>query len=188
MSDDGTRQDTGDRSSVMEVYRQWWLHDARWYQGVAKRFGQDAANEINAEALRYVAVHVGQRVARQHGGAGPASIEELHERYTACADRMFPPELRDGGMSVVGDDAVALTLRRNFALVMVRMAGSLPGYECPCTDIHAGWSEGLGVELVENRATCCLRHGDPQCHLLMRLAPESVAATGPAAGGPGGEG
>lgn len=174
MPDDDTRQDLVDRATMMEVYRQWWVHDARWYQGVAKRFGQDAANEINAEAMRYVAHHVATRVARQHGGAGPADIEELRSRYEACADRMFPQELRDGGMEVVDDDSVALVLRRNFALVMVRMAGSLPGYECPCTDVHAGWSEGLGVELVENRATTCLRNGDSQCHLLMRLAPGSI--------------
>jgi len=157
----------------MEVYRQWWLHDARWYQGVAKRFGQEVANEINAEAMRYVAVHVGQRVARQRGGAGPLSIEELRECYDLCSDRMFPPELRDGGTEVIGDDTVELTMRRNFALTMVRMAGSLPGYECPCTDIHAGWSEGLGVELAENCAVGCLRHGDPQCRLVMRVVPDS---------------
>jgi hypothetical protein len=159
-----------DRPAVMEVYRQWWLHDARWYQGVAKRFGQDAANEINAEAMRYVAVHVGQRVARQRGGAGPVPVTELRERYDACSDRMFPAELRDGHTEVLGDGTVELTMRRNFAVTMVRMAGSLAGYECPCTAIHDGWSEGLGVELAENRAVGCLRHGDPACRLLMRPA------------------
>ena len=162
------------RPEVMEVYRQWWLHDARWYQGVAKRFGQPAANEINAEAMRYVAVHIGQRVARQRGGAGPTPIDELRNRYDACASRMFPAELRDGGVEVLDDDTVELTMRRNFAVTMVRMAGSLPGYECPCTDIHAGWSEGLGIELAENRALGCLRHGDPACRLLMRPDPSSL--------------
>lgn len=63
-----------------------------------------------------------------------------------------------------------LTLRRNFAITMVRMAGSLEGYRCPCTDIHAGWSEGLGVTLTENRAETCLRDGDKACRLLMRVA------------------
>ncbi|WP_033289777.1 hypothetical protein [Amycolatopsis jejuensis] len=152
---------------TMEVYRQWWLHDARWYQGVAKRFGPEVANEINAEALRFVATQVGKRVARQHGL--PSGIEELRDRYDTCASRMFPEELRNGGVEVLGDDLVELTMRQNFAVTMVRMAGSLDGYECPCTDIHAGWSEGLGVELAENRATGCLRHGDRACRLLMRV-------------------
>ena len=55
------------RATLMEVYRKWWAHDAHWYQGVAKRFGQQAANEINAEALRQVAVQVGNSVGRQAG-------------------------------------------------------------------------------------------------------------------------
>ena len=27
--------DTTTRAELMDVYRSWWLHDARWYQGVA---------------------------------------------------------------------------------------------------------------------------------------------------------
>lgn len=161
----------GATPETMEVYRQWWLHDARWYQGVASRFGYAAANEINAEALRYVATHVGKRVARQAGGKPAETIEALRERYDTCAERMFPQALRDGGTQVLDDDLIELTMRQNFAVTMVRMAGSLEGYECPCTDIHAGWSAGLGVELTENRATGCLRHGDRACRLLMRVSP-----------------
>ncbi|GAA3525857.1 hypothetical protein GCM10022222_05980 [Amycolatopsis ultiminotia] len=156
-------------ADAMQVYRQWWLHDARWYQGVAKRFGHEVANEINAEALRFVATHVGKQVARRHGGAPVSGIEQLRDCYDECAGRMFPHELRDGGVQVLDDDLVELTMRQNFAVTMVRMAGSLDGYECPCTDIHAGWSAGLGVALVENRATGCLRHGDRACRLLMRV-------------------
>ncbi|GAA1939750.1 hypothetical protein [Amycolatopsis minnesotensis] len=154
--------------STMDVYRQWWLHDARWYQGVAKRFGHEAANEINAEAMRYVAEHVGRLVRKRAGGKPPGDIDELRDRYESCSDAMFPAELRDGAISVAGDDLVELTMRRNFAVTMVRMAGSLDGYECPCTGIHAGWSAGLGVRLTENCATSCLRHGDAECRLLMR--------------------
>ncbi|MGO4759435.1 hypothetical protein AB4212_64265, partial [Streptomyces sp. 2MCAF27] len=50
-----------------EAYRLWWQHDANWYQGVAKRFGQQVANEINAEAMRKIALKVGQQVARRSG-------------------------------------------------------------------------------------------------------------------------
>ncbi|WP_158889471.1 DUF6125 family protein [Amycolatopsis anabasis] len=158
------------RAGAMDVYRQWWLHDARWYQGVAKRFGHEVANEINAEALRYVATQVGRRIVRQFGGKPATGIEELRLRYDACAEWMFPSELRDGATAVLSDAEIELTMRQNFAVTMVRMAGSLDGYECPCTEIHAGWSEGLGVELTGNCATACLRHGDPACRLLMRVA------------------
>lgn len=161
---------TAPRPRTMDVYRQWWVHDARWYQGVAKRFGPEAANQINAEALRYVAAQVGRQIARQFGRKPPADMEELRQRYDACAEWMFPSELRDGGTAVLDDETIELTMRQNFAVTMVRMAGSLDSYECPCTDIHAGWSEGLGVELTGNCATACLRDGDPACRLLMRVA------------------
>ncbi|MEV0404484.1 hypothetical protein [Actinoallomurus sp. NPDC050550] len=64
--------------------------------------------------------------------------EELRRRYDACSEWMFPSELRDGGTAVVADDLIGLTMRQNFAVTRVRMAGSLGGYECACTDIHAG--------------------------------------------------
>jgi hypothetical protein len=163
------------RARAGEAYRLWWQHDAHWYQGVAARFGQEAANEINAEALRKVALHVGQRVARLYGplpdtGDTRKDLEELRRRYDDCGDRMFPPELRNASTEVEADDRIVLTLKRNFAVTMVRMAGSLEGYRCPCTAIHAGWSEGLGVALTENRAESCLRDGDTSCRLLMRVA------------------
>ncbi|WP_326729542.1 hypothetical protein [Streptomyces phaeochromogenes] len=171
------------RAQTVEAYRLWWQHDAHWYQGVASRFGQQAANEINAEALRKVAVHVGQRVGRRSGplpdsGDNGKDLEELRRRYDECGDRMFPRELRNASTEVEdqgdregeGEGLIVLTLRRNFAITMVRMAGSLEGYRCPCTDIHAGWSEGLGVTLTENRAETCLRDGDKACRLLMRVA------------------
>ena len=163
------------RARASEAYRLWWQHDAHWYQGVAARFGQEAANEINAEALRKVAVQVGQRVARLSGalpGTGDTAkdLEELRHRYDECGDRMFPPELRNASTEVEDGDTIVLTLKRNFAVTMVRMAGSLEGYRCPCTDIHAGWSEGLGVTLTENRAESFLREGDKACRLLMRVA------------------
>lgn len=162
------------RAQTVEAYRLWWQHDAHWYQGVASRFGQEAANEINAEALRKIAVHVGQRVGRRSGafpdtGDSRKDLEELRRRYDECGDRMFPPELRNASTEVEDDDLIVLTLRRNFAVTMVRMAGSLDGYRCPCSDIHAGWSEGLGVTLTENRAESCLRDGDKACRLLMRV-------------------
>jgi hypothetical protein len=177
------------RAQTVNVYKLWWQHDAHWYQGVAKRFGQQAANEINSEAIRKAAVQIGQRVARQSGplpetGDSAKDMEELRRRYDECGDRMFPRELRNASTEVVGDDLIVLTLKRNFAITMLRMAGSLEGYECPCTDIHAGWAEGLGITLSENRATSCLRHGDKACCLLMRIGtPDTDAESGPVSDG-----
>jgi hypothetical protein len=158
----------------MQVYRLWWLHDARWYQGVANRFGQEVANEINAEALRFVATRVGREVGKTFAGSVSASsTAQQAVLFDRCAELMFPSELRDGAVTALDDELIELTMRTNFALVMVRMAGSLDGYRCPCTEIHAGWADGVGLSLTGNVATSCLRHGDPQCRLLMRTAPKS---------------
>ena len=106
-----------DRAELMEVYRQWWAHDAHWYQGVARRFGQEVANEINAEALRQVALQVGRGVARRRGELPDEDgMAELRRRYDECGERMFPRELRSAGTEVVDDDTVELTVRRNFAI------------------------------------------------------------------------
>lgn len=188
MSTETGADEVNHRARASEAYRLWWQHDANWYQGVAARFGQQAANEINAEAMRKVALKVAQQVARRSGalpGTGDSGkdLEELRRRYDDCGDRMFPPELRNASTEVEGDDLIVLTLRRNFAITMVRMSGSLEGYQCPCTDIHAGWSEGLGVTLTENRAESCLRDGDKACRLLMRVA--TPVATPVASGGEG---
>ncbi|KUF16801.1 hypothetical protein [Streptomyces silvensis] len=172
----GTGERTVPRPRTLDVYRQWWTHDARWYQGVAARFGHEVANEINAEALRYVAVQVGRRIVRQCGGRPAGDREELRRRYDLCSEWMFPSELRDGGTAVLANGDIELTMRQNFAVTMVRMAGSLDGYRCPCTDVHAGWSEGLGVTLTRNCATACLRSGDPACRLLMRVADQEAGS------------
>ncbi|MEU2515905.1 hypothetical protein ABZ582_28450, partial [Streptomyces syringium] len=70
MSDDGKEApdrvpdlksvpDLSENELTVALRQFWWLHDARWYQGVKKRFGQEVANEINAEALRFVGRRVG---------------------------------------------------------------------------------------------------------------------------------
>lgn len=180
MSDAERPRAVNPRAELVDVYKLWWAHDAHWYQGVAKRFGQEVANEINAEAMRQVAVQAGRRVAQQLGKVPDGGdAEELRRRLVACADRMFPPELRNASLDVADDDLIVLTVRRNFALAMLRMATSMESYQCPCTAIHAGWFEGLGVPLTENRTAQCQRHGDAVCESLMRFSTPDAAPAGP---------
>src|SRR5205085_9271977 len=99
--------------------------------------GHAVANEVNAEALRHVATNLGRKVLRHFGGKPARDLAELRERYEMCADRTFPRELRDLRATVLDDDVVEIVIRQNFAITMVRMAGSLERYECPCTEVHA---------------------------------------------------
>lgn len=154
----------------------WWLHDGRWYQEVARRFGHEAANEINAAAVRFVAVRVGRSVARRLGKpVAELTRDDIVTAMELCCREMWP----DRFLRVHHDESddpgeFRLTVTRNYALHMVRLAGSLEHYRCPCDDVRAGWLEGLGLEVRENRTEGCLRDGNPACIQVSRLRPTAI--------------
>jgi L-2-amino-thiazoline-4-carboxylic acid hydrolase len=159
-----------DEPTVNDLYQWWWLHDAQWYQGVSKRFGPQAANEINAEALRFVAQRVAKGVAKRLG----TPIEELPwpqvvEAFSQCAAKMWPAGLVDYDYEVGDPGEFEVTLRRSFTFVMLRRAGSFDTYECPCVEMRAGWFEGLGLKPEENRVTRCITKGAETCHLVAKV-------------------
>lgn len=134
--------------------------------------GDGLLRALVADVADGIIVHKGH--ARSFApGDTHKDMEEPRRRYDDCGDRMFPAELRHASTEVEDatddDGLIVLTLLRSFASTTVRMAGSLDGYRCPCTDIHAGWSEGLGVALTQNHAETCLRDGDEACRLLTRV-------------------
>ncbi|MFI1305019.1 hypothetical protein [Streptomyces sioyaensis] len=156
----------------------WWLHDARWYQGVKKRFGQEVANEINAEALRFVGRRVGSWYANREGTpdvCSPAALRDVIESITRIMTnedmmRSHTEPDPDGG------GGIQTVITEHFALRMLRAARSLEGYDCPCLDMRGGWFEGFGVDVRdENRE--CMRTGGAVC----RFHTESAAAESAAA-------
>lgn len=140
----------------------WWLHDARWYQGVARRFGQEVANEINAEALNFVARRVAAWYVREHGPVDPNDLDAVVKAFGEISRIMWSDEMMDYENVVEGPERWDTVISRNFALKMLAAAGTLEGYECPCPDLRAGWFEGMGV-CVRDRRTQCLRDGDAAC-------------------------
>ncbi|MEV6122183.1 hypothetical protein AB0M23_16880 [Streptomyces sp. NPDC052077] len=159
--------------------RFWWLHDARWYQGVAKRFGQDAANEVNAEAIRFVARRVAAAYARERGLRPGLSAGEL---ATALHDisRLMTGGSVEAATEVTGEDTWETSVTRNFALEMLAGAGTLEGYDCPCPQMRQGWFEGLRTRVGEDRVSC-LRTGASECRFRSRVTPSAAPATPSAA-------
>lgn len=183
--DDAAPAPTG--PSHGELYQWWWLHDAQWYQGVLRRFGPEVANEINAEALRFVA----QRVARGVAKALRAPIAELDwedvvAAFGQCPDKMWPPGLVDYVYEVTGPGEFDVTIRKSFTFSMLRRAGSLETYQSPCVQMRAGWFEGLGLVAERNEVTRCILDGAQTCHLTARVrgygADEAPDSTSPQAG------
>ncbi|MEV5225196.1 hypothetical protein AB0K71_34525 [Streptomyces syringium] len=140
----------------------WWLHDARWYQGVKKRFGQEVANEINAEALRFVGRRVGTWYANTHGVPDGSSPAELAEAIMGVSRAMFSPQMMRRHVGEVGEESLETVVTEFFPLRMLKAARSLDGYECPCLDMRGGWYEGLGVKVQETTVEC-MRTGGSAC-------------------------
>jgi hypothetical protein len=144
-----------DRDVAVPVHEFWWLHDARWYQGVLKRFGQEAANEINAEAMLFVC----RRVARWYtarAGVDFASLpmEEFVKWFAEIPRIMWPESMMHVAHTARGEDAWESVITTNFALRMLRAARTLDGYECPCPQMREGWFAGMGVRVRDRRVEC----------------------------------
>ncbi|MFL5345031.1 MAG: L-2-amino-thiazoline-4-carboxylic acid hydrolase [Hyalangium sp.] len=156
--------------SLNQIYQWWWMHDGRWYQEVAKRFGFDAANEINREALKFVASRVARGYAKSLGR--PVQEMELAEAvsaFTMCSKLMWPPEMIEFKVDLTGPGSFELNVVRNFALQMLQRAGTLADYKCPCLAMREGWFEGLGLKPVEHEVKQCLREGGSACTFVTRL-------------------
>lgn len=162
---------TREQPTREQLYQWWWLHDGAWYQEVAKRFGFDAANEINKQALRFMAA----RVSRQIAGELDKPVEEMAwpevvETFCKGAKLMWPEPSLKFDYAVTGPGTFEVNIRYNFALDMLRRAGTLEHYDCPCLALREGWFEGLGIEPAENRNTQCVRTGGDACSFVGRVA------------------
>lgn len=156
--------------TLNQLYQWWWLHDGRWYQEVAKRFGFEAANEINREALKFVASRVGRSIATRLGRPlQEMDFPEVVSIFSGCSKMMWPPEMIEFNTQVTGPGSFELNVVRNFALQMLQRAGTLANYQCACMALREGWFEGLGLKLAEHRVTQCLREGGSACTFVTRL-------------------
>ena len=174
--------DPSTQPTPMDLYQWWWLHDGRWYQEVAQRFGFDAANEINRTALQFVAVRVGRSVAKSL----PRPVRELPwteavAAFGRCSRSMWPEEYSKFTCEPTGPGEFEVNVTHNFALIMLQRAGTLEHYDCPCLALRQGWFTGLGLEAVEDRVVQCLRTGGTACTYRSRVkeflpAPDAAPA------------
>lgn len=154
----------GTHPTQMDLYQWWWLHDARWYQEVAKRYGFDAANELNRTALQFVAIRVGRSVAKTL--PRPTAELEWSEAVAAfgrCSRSMWPEESSKFTCVPTGPGEFETNVTYNFALVMLQRAGTLDKYDCPCLALRRGWFTGLGLDAVDDQVVQCMRTGGSAC-------------------------
>jgi len=148
---------------VAMVRQSWWLHDARWYQAVKNRFGQEAANELNAEVMGFVARRVATMYLRQRPTSDEPSAAEVAETLETLARLMFTRKMvRLDSTEFDGEDTWDTVVSEHFALKMLKASRSLEGYECPCMQLRAGWFEAIGVQ-ASDEVVECMREGDSVC-------------------------
>jgi hypothetical protein len=160
-----SEMDTDGGPDVDEMRKLWWLHDARWYQAVMARFGQDAANELNAQAMRFVA----RRVAIDHAAPCPGGAKEVAVELDKLLGVMFADMVK-AETTVHDDTTMETVVTDHFALRMLRATRSLAGYRCPCLDLRGGWLEGMGVP-VDDEVVECQRDGASVCRFRACLKP-----------------
>jgi hypothetical protein len=152
------------------LHKFWWLHDARWYQGVRKRFGADAANEVNEEAIAFVA----RRIARWYTHANGLDfttmpMDELVKWFGQIVAIMWTEGMTRVTHTADGENEFTSVVTDHFALQMLRAARSLEAYRCPCLRMRAGLFEGMGLQ-VEDRRIACQSDGSDSCqfHAVLR--------------------
>lgn len=139
----------------------WWLHDARWYQGVLRRFGPEVANEINSEALRFVLRRIARWYRTTHGlNFTEMPMEEFVKGFTEILKISWAEKMMAIEHKVLSDDEWETVISEHFAMKMLKAARSLEGYRCTCPDMRAGWFEGMGVSMTDQRLECKLDGSD----------------------------
>ncbi|UFJ42572.1 hypothetical protein LOK74_08800 [Brevibacillus humidisoli] len=154
-----------------KIYRYWWFHDGAWYQNVARKFGFEAANELNKEALRYMAKRGMQTYVRENGIdlSEITTIESLAHHYMEGASEMWPEHWVHLEANILGPDSFEVVNRRNFAIEMLRKAGTLDKYECPGLALREGWFAGLGIKNYIQEERECVVRGDEVCRYWARI-------------------
>lgn len=159
-----------------KLYMMWWLHDGQWYQNVAKRFGFDAANEINKEAARFMARRSMQMLVRERGvDTDEITLDEAVELYMTAAKNMWADGWVELEASITGDDTFDVTTTKNFALQWIDKAGTLDKYDCPCLELREGWFKGLGIRKFEQGKNSCMCDGAEACTFWAKVNLPSAA-------------
>jgi hypothetical protein len=152
-----------------EIQRVWWLHDALWYQGAAKRFGYAAANEINQEVIRPIAKRVMRGVLADLSkdiDKANLSQEDILACFRKASDLMWPPPMTEWGSEIISEDILEVTITKCHAIRGIQRIGATEQYQCPCIAVREGWLEALGVE-AQQEIAASMKDGSKSC--LIRI-------------------
>jgi hypothetical protein len=135
----------------------WWLHDARWYQGVLRRFGPEVANEINTEALQFVCRRIARWYRTTHGlDFTQMPMAEFVKRFAEIPQISWTEKMMAVEHHALSEDEWETVISEHFVLKMLKAARSVESYRCICPEMRAAWFEGIGVSMTDRRLECML--------------------------------
>jgi hypothetical protein len=151
------------------LQRLWWLHDALWYQGVAKRFGFRIANEINQEAIRPVAKRAMRTVLADLGlDRGKLSPLEVVVCFREASALMWPPPMTEWEAEISAEKTIEVRVTKCYAIAGIKRIGAAEAYECPCIAVREGWLEALGLK-ARQEVLANMKEGAEACLIRVRL-------------------
>ena len=149
------------------LQRLWWLHDGLWFHEVARRFGFEAANELNHAVVKTVAKRA-MRLAIGGRPRGPLTIEEVADYFERAAELMWAPSMMRWDGQIVDEQTMEVRVTDCYAVNGLRRTGGLEGYRCACLAVRRGWFEALGIE-AEQEIVRTMRDGATSCLIRVRL-------------------
>jgi len=151
------------------LQRLWWLHDALWYQEVAKRFGPEAANEINREAIRPIARRVMKAVLAGRGlDRDDLAMEDVLACFREASALMWPPPLTEWEAEIVDGETIEVQITKCYAIEGLKRIGAAEEYECPCIAVREGWFSALRLQARQEILTS-MKDGAETCLIRVRL-------------------
>jgi len=149
----------------------WMSHDARWFTAVASEFGLDAANKLNAIAVRETGRVEARRAIRMLGVTLPTDLHACVITQEAMG-RLLAPGLVDYDITT-NADSVRFDVTRCFAFENVTKAGIAPRYRCGISPRLEGWWDVFNVqyEILPAPGPCAMAAGKP-CTYTMRITGE----------------
>lgn len=147
--------------------RCWMTHDGMWFLHCCRKFGIETANELNKEAIRWLAPI---EVARMKStiGMGKDSFETFDEfrDFISLVSDLFIPDFMNITMSFPGENTIRWKFKPGqcFAYKGMKRIGVIDDYRCGVIYRLACWFDTLGLTYtITPQPERCLMLTDGNC-------------------------
>ena len=150
------------------LLREMWLGcDGRWFLHVARRYGFEVANEINAAVSRSLVKASMRRMIEITGWKKPANIAELREIIEAGYDVYHPRPECEIELRQLDSSCLQALFHKCPVMERIEKGSGMENYRCACPLSFEGWMEVLeldGEAIIEKGP-----EGGAPCKVLIKV-------------------